>query len=120
MTDSVEVELQFATTDVPNESLHFSIDGEMFLARPWMTGIAFLRYAKQMTKGGLESAAMIDDFFRDSLDDAEYERFIKFCEDPSRNVTTTTLASIFEVLFARYAAGPTTEPTTRPTEPSQP
>ena len=113
-----EPELQFTTADIPEESIEFSIDGESFHAHSWMTGMQFLRYSRQLTSGGLASAVLVEDFFRESMNPDEYERFIKFCEDPARRVTTSVLGQIFEMLFARYAAGP--KESDRPTEPPKP
>lgn len=118
ITPPAEPALTFATEDVPLDPIAFTIDGETFYARAWMTGAQFLRYSKMLNQGGLITTVMVDDFFAESLDAAEHERFRKFIEDPDRRVTTKLLADIFNALFARYAAGGQEE--SRPTEPSKP
>lgn len=102
---SVEPALSFTTTDVPTEPIPFAIDGEIFEARSWMTGLQFLRYSRMMSSGGLDAVVLVDEFFRDAMETSEYERFTKFIEDPGRRVTQELLSNIFLGLFARYSTG---------------
>lgn len=114
----IEKSLQFTTEDVPDTPVTFTIDGEYFNVSPWLTGQKFLKYSRMMSEGGLQATVLVDEFFRDVMDTAEYERFNKFSDDPGSRVTTKLLGDVFLSLFARYAAGPGEQD--RPTSPLSP
>lgn len=118
----VEDALKFLPDTVPTEPVYFQMGegdaAESFQAAAWLPGPKFLRYSRMMHEGGLQSTILVDDFFRDVMDSAEYERFMKYCDDLSHGVTTSRLADIFLTLFARYSAGP--NEATRPTQPPAP
>lgn len=115
MAEVPEAALSFTTADVPTEPVTFTIDGETFHCKPWLTGAAFMKYSKMMSQGGLVSVLMVDEFFSEAMEKAEHEHFRKFIEDPDRRVTTNLLADIFLSVFSRYVAGPEEE--SRPTKP---
>lgn len=118
MQNGIEEPLQFVTEEVPESPIGFSIDGDSFTVKPWLTGLKFLKYARMMQEGGLKATVLVDEFFRDVMEPTEYERFVKHIDDENRRVTTTLLADIFLALFSRYSAGP--EATDRPTQPPKP
>ena len=118
MVDQVEPSLDFKTADVPADPFPFSIDGEQFYVRPWITGAQFLRYSRMIDAGGLKVTILVDDFFHDVMEEAEYDRFTKFIEDPGRRITSNILADIFLALFARYSTG--ANEANRPTQPPRP
>lgn len=110
-----EPNLQFTTDEVPTEPVSFGLpDGEQFYVAPWITGTKFLKYSRMMKEGGLEAVLLVDEFFRDVMEPAEYERFIKWADEPANKVTQSKLGDWFLQLFSYYS---TLSESDRPTQP---
>jgi hypothetical protein len=120
----VEKALEFRTKPIPAEPVEFLIgteDGtqeETFVAVPQISGYDLLQYSILLTKGGTDTNSLIDGFFRDVMEPAEHERFVKFIRNPDVFVDAKQLADIFLALFVRYSAGANEQD--RPTQPPVP
>lgn len=111
----------FSTKPQPSEPITLDIDGEQFVANPWITGLTYLRLMKMMSSPlTRERATGYEQLFQYAFDRepsngdvehaSEHARFLAFTEDPKRQVDTETIDSIVDFLLKCYGSRPTTPP----------
>lgn len=79
-----------------------------FTARPSVPGMTVLSFAAAGAgENSSGSIAAVYGFFEKALEEEEYDRFVKFVEDPAYDVDLDTLVEIIGFLVEEYASRPT-------------
>lgn len=102
----------FKTKTGEMEPVEFDIDGETFVCKPDIPGTALLEFTQGMSvrHDGTQSDAILN-LLTTAMEEAEYERFRKFADDPANRVDVDILIGVSQYIVGEYGR-------TRPTKPS--
>lgn len=96
----------------PREPVTFDIDGERFTCHDQIPVTSLLDYASRLMPDASSqevrfTASDVLDFFKLVMPEDEHERFMKFIDDPVRNVDLDTLGELLIFLVEAYGGRPT-------------
>lgn len=89
------------------EPVTFSLNGEVFKCRAWVTGALISEFGMYMTSDRVElqSRALLS-LYNHVMDEAEAARFHRYIYDPDHLVDVQVLGEIFAGLMEEYAQRP--------------
>ena len=92
------------------EPVSFDLYGQTFNCYKQINGVALLTFVREAnTEDGARATQAILDMFKRVMPSAEYERFMKLCDDPDTVVPVDTLSDIIGFLVEVYTDRPTDE-----------
>jgi hypothetical protein len=95
------------------EPIEFELNDQKFACKPAIQGATLLEFvAKADSDSGGAAAAALYGFFEDTMEEAEYARFMEYLNAPEYIIEMETIGEIASWLVEQYTA--------RPTQPSAP
>lgn len=90
------------------EPVEFELNDQTFHCRPALQGAVLLEFvARADSESGGAQAGALYDFFKDCMEEAEYERFRAYLNQPDLIIEMTTIGEIASWLVEEYTARPT-------------